>query len=254
MQYRSQSGPVVDVEIINTAICHMKACKAVNADVYTFSKKSYRIKIISVLLILSMNLVTPAAVIKLTDGRQGLVTVTDTTSLKDTLSCQITLTGKNNSKATYNKNRIEYIVLGTDTVFFKEHYCAWGEQQALLKSKLSSNAACSSAFESGKAAGTSFDTRRWFIGGLSTGGVLPVVGIVIAPSFAAASHPVPASIPDSVNTFCYTKGFEQKARSRSIRNAAIGGAVGTLLSLTIYGIYLIARIENMTFDLSHRDQ
>jgi len=193
--------------------------------------------------ILSTALTTSAAIIQFKDGRKGIISVTDTVSITDTLSCNINIIGKEKTTHSVAKSEIEYIVFETDTLRFDYDFCSRKARTILLQQKLQSSTICSMSLDSGRAAGSRYKSSSAFIGGVVSGAALPLLGLGMAPCIANITTYPPRTIPDSVDVFCYTAGFEEKAKKRAVMSALGGAAVGQGITVLAYGIYLVFFIE-----------
>jgi hypothetical protein len=72
----------------------------------------------------------------------------------------------------------------------------------------------------------------WFMVGVGSGFLLPLISIPVVGLAASASKPKPKSIPqqEKINESCYINGYTRKARAKNAGYAVLGGVVGTVVS------------------------
>jgi len=97
----------------------------------------------------------------------------------------------------------------------------------------------------GDKAKTDFDSQHWFMVGMGLGLTLGIAGMGIASSLASNSNPIPIlELPSNeTDRTCYIIGYRDAAQRKSRNEALLGGAVGTVIIVSIL-LYLSYTWEN----------
>lgn len=93
---------------------------------------------------------------------------------------------------------------------------------------------CEVSLELGKQTADSLHSSRgWFLGGLGSGYLIPVIGTGVVILTALQPVEPPSSIPAGVEEDCYRRGYQSRCHQKDVAYALLGGALGTGVAIAV---------------------